>query len=70
MQQNRVLTLVPRIVIDRVLEDGDGQVQELLGVPYVTHVEHVDQRGQVHRMRDHGQVVSVVCTYVGTSNVV
>ena len=54
------LTLVPRVVVDAVLKYGQGQVQEVLGIPYVACVQLVDEGRQVHRLRDQGQVCSVI----------
>lgn len=54
------LTLMPRVVVDAVLKYGQGQVQEVLGVSYVACVQLVDEGRQVHRLRDQGQVCSVI----------
>lgn len=50
---------MPGIVVDGILEDGDGQLEELLRIQHGACVEHVDQRGEVHGPRYHLRVVTV-----------
>lgn len=62
-------TFVVNIVINGVLEDQDGPVGELLRARDLARVQVVQQRGQVHRVRDDTQVVPVGTQYTVGSGV-
>ncbi len=46
-----------RIVINRVLEDGQKEIQELLGVCETAGVQLVDQGRQVHGLGNNVQIL-------------